>query len=548
MGDPRHKRIRMLAGFVLAALTASACGPRPTAGPEILLLPTRTLAPEPARTEPPGPAGAVRAATETPRPAGVPSIVACAAGLGPFASNAALPTSAGQIVFIGADGNLGLLDAATARTQRITRDAGVSQDSLTGRAYLFPTFSADGRALAFVRLERTQDGYTQTVQVAEARELPPLTGLYATTSDNIPYLDWAPDNRSVAILSINSRTGSLRLVGADGSAPAVVATGASIYWHWRSDASALIAHTDGAADTAANAQLSLVRRGTARAERLAALPGYFQAPQYSPDGQRMLYVAQFGDTESLTLADANGIPQCGLSTVVGAMYFAWSPNGRHVALIDTPKLLGEPNVLEVLDINTGRRTSLARNAVSYVWSPNGRFLAIWSVVRDGQVIDPAAVRAAGATPTAAPSPTLAPTPRPTVRPTATARGARPAPTVAATVRPSPTPLRPTPVPTQTAPAAEPQFAMRLEIADVTTGALVRVADTIPSGDFLNMLQFFDQYSRGASPWSPDGRSLAFVSVDEATDAAWIYVARVGEDGRAQVERLVEGGLASWSPR
>lgn len=90
--------------------------------------------------------------------------------------------------------------------------------------------------------------------------------------------------------------------------------------------------------------------------------------------------------------------------------------------------------------------------------------------------------------------------------------------------------------------------MRLEIADVTTGVLVRVADTIPSGDFLNMLQFFDQYSRGASPWSPDGRSLAFVSVDEATDAAWIYVARVGEDGRAQVERLVEGGLASWSPR
>ena len=90
--------------------------------------------------------------------------------------------------------------------------------------------------------------------------------------------------------------------------------------------------------------------------------------------------------------------------------------------------------------------------------------------------------------------------------------------------------------------------MRLEIADVTTGALVRVADTIPSGDFLNMLQFFDQYSRGASPWSPDGRSLAFVSVDEATDAAWIYVARVGEDGRAQVERLVKGGLASWSPR
>lgn len=538
----------MLAGFVLAALTASACGPRPTAGPEILLLPTRTLAPEPVRTEPPPPSGAARAVTATPRPAGVPSLVACAAGLGPFASNAALPTSAGQIVFIGADGNLGLLDAATARTQRITRDAGVSQDSLTGRAYLFPTFSADGRALAFVRLERTQDGYTQTVQVAEARELPPLTGLYATTSDNIPYLDWAPDNRSVAILSINSRTGSLRLVGADGSAPAVVATGASIYWHWRSDASALIAHTDGAADTAANAQLSLVRRGTAPAERLAALPGYFQAPQYSPDGQRMLYVAQFGDTESLTLADANGIPQCGLSTVVGAMYFAWSPNGRHVALIDTPKLLGEPNVLEVLDISTGRRTSLARNAVSYAWSPNGRSLAIWSVVRDGQVIDPAAVRAAGATPTAAPSPTLAPTPRPTVRPTATARGARPAPTAVATVRPSPTPLRPTPVPTQTAPAAEPQFAMRLEIADVTTGALVRVADTIPSGDFLNMLQFFDQYSRGASPWSPDGRSLAFVSVDEATDAAWIYVARVGEDGRAQVERLVEGGLASWSPR
>ena len=90
--------------------------------------------------------------------------------------------------------------------------------------------------------------------------------------------------------------------------------------------------------------------------------------------------------------------------------------------------------------------------------------------------------------------------------------------------------------------------MRLEIADVTTGALIRVADIIPSGEFLGQLQFFDQYSRGASPWSPDGRSLTFVSVDEASDAAWIYAARVGEDGRTQIQRLVEGGLAFWSPR
>lgn len=546
MRDRKHKRIGMIAGFFVAALTASACGPRPTAGPEILLLPTRTLAPEPVRTEPLAPSGAARALTETPAPVGATSIVTCAAGLGPFASNAVLPTSAGQIVYVGADGNLGLVDPATARTLRVTRDAGVSQESQTGRAYLFPTFSADGRALAFVSLERTRDGYTQTVQMAEARELPPITGLYATTTDNIPYLDWAPDSRSVAILSINSRNGALRLAGVDGSASTVVATGASIYWHWRSDASALIAHTDGAADTAANARLSLVQRGATRAERLAALPGYFQAPQFSPDGQRMLYVAQYGETESLTLADANGTPQCGLSSVADAMYFAWSPNGRHVALIDTPKLLGEPNLLEVIDIGTGRRSSLARNAVSYAWSPNGRYLAMWSVVRDGQVIDPAVVRSAGATPTPVPAPTLVPTARPTLRPTATPRGARPAPT--ATARPSPTLPRPTVAPTQTATAAAPQIAMRLEIADVATGALVQVADTIPSGDFLNMLQFFDQYSRGASPWSPDGRSLTFVSVDVATDAAWIYVARVGEDGRAQIRRLAEGGLAFWSPR
>ena len=535
----------MIAGIVAAALLTSGCGPRLTPGPEILLLPTRTLAPEPVRTEPPAAPGAARAATEIPRPVGPASIVACAAGLGPFAASAALPTGDGQIVFVGPDGNLGLVDPATARAQRVTRDAGVSPESQTGRAYLFPTFSADGRALAFVRLDRTQAGYTQTVQVAEARELPALTGLYATTTDNIPYLDWAPDSRSVAILSINSRNGSLRLVEAAGGSSAVVATGASVYWHWRADASALIAHTDGAADTSANARLSLVQRSSARAERLAALPGYFQAPHFSPDGQRMLYVAQFGDSESLTLADATGTPQCGLSRVVDAMYFAWSPNGRHVAVIDTPKLLGEPNVLEVIDLGAGRRTSLASNAVSYAWSPNGRYLAIWSVVRDGLVIDPAAVRLAGATPTPAPAPTLVPTARPTLRPTATPRGARPA---TATPRPSPTAPRPTAEPSATATAAAPQFAMRLEIADVTTGALIRVADIIPSGEFLGQLQFFDQYSRGASPWSPDGRSLTFVSVDEASDAAWIYAARVGEDGRTQIQRLVEGGLAFWSPR
>ncbi len=556
MNDTFARLRAPLASVLLMGLAASACSPpRPPNPPEMLLLPTRTLAPEPARTQPPPGGPPITAVTVGPASAGpqpAVRLMVCAPQAGPFASIGPLPAGPGQIAFIDPQGNIALADPTAPKIQQVTTDARVSADASTGLAYLFPTFSPDARSIAFVSLNRSLSGFTQTVHVAETRENPRMRALFATSSENIPYLDWAPDNRAVAFLSLNARAGALRLIEADGQNSSVAETGSSLYWHWRSDATALIAHIDGTADSNASARLSLVSRSPIRAERLEAMPGYFEAPQFSPDGQRMLFVARENGDESLVLADASGRPECAVSPVQEALYFAASPDGRRIALIDTPNLLGAPNQLDLIDLGTGKRMAFGRNVLGFFWSPNGRFLATWSVVRDGQVIDPSSIRQPAETPARTndppPTPTLKPavaTAQPTLAPrsSSTAGVTSTRRTVAQTVIPTlGTTTPPPPV------SISDQVAMRLEIIDVVTGAVFRVADTIPTPDFLRVAQFFDQYSRAVSPWSPDGRSLTFVSVAGDGETSWVYISSMGEDDRIRVRRLTQGTLSFWSPR
>lgn len=417
--------------------------------------------------------------------------------------------SAGQIVYLTADGNIALTDATGRRSTKVTTDAFISPEKGEGRIYQFPTFSNDGKSLAFIGIDLHNSGrnVTQTVHVADAVANADLTNLYTTTQDNIPYLDWSPDGATVAFLTIRSGAGEIRLAPRAGGIVNVLDSGSSAYWHWRSDSSAILAHLSGRY-TVDNAEAHLSVIGTladAGAQKtinqITAPPGRFQSPHYAPNGKFMLYeVAISPQSEALVLANANGEPICSVAALDEGAYFAWSPNGRQIAVMDSPSAVQRPKPLLIFDLATGKRTQIDRDTIAFFWSPDGQKIAVYSIVSDVllTVLDPSQKREPAADPTAIPS--------------------------------------------------DGNIALRIEMIDAASGNAIQVADTLPSEQFARLFQFFDQYSRALSPWSPDSRNLAFVSFNRDTKESEVGVATITRSGnQVAIKRVASGTLAFWSP-
>lgn len=413
-----------------------------------------------------------------------------------------LPDTEGRIVFVTTDGNIALTDPTGRQVTPITTDAFVSENGQAGRIYQFPAFSNDGRYVAFVSLSTLEDfdGITSTVHVAPVSG-GMITDLYSTSEWNIPYVDWSPDANLLAFLTISARDGAIRVVPRDGGDVSIFDTGSPTYWHWRADSRAMVTHLGGRATTRGRANVSVIEaNGVVKGAQtvIEELPGAFQSPHWSPDGRHVLFVAYTGGQDELVLADSRGKPICSLEFVEGSAYFAWSPDGRYVAVLDTvpsPQGIPVPAALMVYDLSAGTSNVVHDDASMFFWSPDGKKLAVYSIVFDATI-----------TPLGMGSSKL---------------GAPPAQTR-------------TP-------------ALRIEVVDVATGAKVKVADTYPARQFIRYFPYFDQYSRAVTPWSPNGRRLVLAGLSPVRETADVAVATLGTAG-INLNRIAAGTLAFWSPR
>jgi Tol biopolymer transport system component len=513
----------MIVSALVSLSVLSGCNPlRGTAPVDQGLLPTRTLAPlrtvapvtaapsataRPAATEvpsssPSSPTATAEAVT-TPVATHVPAIVACTdtkLDLG-APSPAPVPAAApGRIAFVSLDGNVAMTDVAGKIVQQITTDANTSDDKHLLRIYTYQTFSTDGKSLAFVGYTTISGTgtVTQTLFVAPAEPKPKLSTLFSTTDDNIPYLDWSPDNKFIAFLTINPQRGAMQIVSKDGGKPTVIEQGSSAYWQWRNDSTAVVAHMSGSPATNADAHISIVDAKSSQPKRIDSVPGNFKAPSYSPNSQYILFVARSSDNnDDLVLADGTGKPICAVAAVETGASFAWSPDGHRVAWIDSAASTNNPAALYVLDLTAGVRTKVHDSAVSFFWSPDSMRLAVFSIVDNG---------------------------------TPTRFGQTSAPTA------TPDPQSATPV-------------LRIEISNVATAGTVQVADTIPTRGVIQLLGFFDQYSRALTPWSPDGKQLVFTSASDTDPTVDVVVATLNSSGdNVDLKRITAGVIAFWSPR
>ncbi len=285
----------------------------------------------------------------------------------------ALGRKSGLIAYIGQDGNIYTINQGGSGQTQLTTDARLDERNF--RFYGVPVWAADGQRLTFAAYEGSGNDLSGNSLIVVKKDGSGLTEAYRG-SDYLVYYHWSPDGRNIGLLSQLSDTLALKVVPTAGGEPQILDTGAPFYWDWAPDGRSVFIHAGGEAGRLAHLQL-----GETAAEviefSLDITPSAFKAPAFSPDGSQVL-VAQKGEAGSeLVLTTAYGSEARTLATFEQDIAFAFSPDGEHIAYLNSAELLGPIAVIDP----AGRREAieLDEQVYAFFWAPDSRSLAYFTL-------------------------------------------------------------------------------------------------------------------------------------------------------------------------
>jgi TolB protein len=398
-------------------------------------------------------------------------------------------TGTSAIVYVGMDDNIYTIGQDGENKQTITSDAG----GAANRVYQQPTWSPDSKRIAFIQTDRGNDGSQTGTLFTSQLDGGDLVETFSSEEQFPFYLYWSPDSQRVSFLTTGGSESGLVLymVPAQGGEAQELGIGQPYYWAWSPDSQSILTHTGGSARFNPEARLAtLDLDGEALEAELELQPAAFQAPAWSPDGERFLLAAKpDGEEEGLLLTDTKGEILSVLSPVDDSIAFSWSPDGNWIAYVtEDNRGPGElSRRLVYLDAAQAAEPQMVEHnlVIAYFWSPDSRKIAYFL-------------------------------------PEVNLSSEQPE------------------VSLQT---QEAQFNLELFILDVETGSSQRLIEYTPTDDFLNILPFFDQYQRSATIWSPDSSSLVITAIEPDGENV-IYT--IEASGNAEARRLASGSLAFWS--
>ena len=277
------------------------------------------------------------------------------------------------------DGNILTLRADGSDLRALTEDASAD------RIYRQPTWSPSGERVAWAEI------VTEGTRLSTALRTARIDGRDATSADaeTYPpfYIHWSPEGNRLAYLSNWTRGLALRMVdvAGGGSQAVTLGQGQPFYFDWAPGERRMLTHVGGER----LALLSLDGTET----RLPGASGLFGAPQWSADGEMLLYALRDSDGQRLILAGADGQHQRDVLPFDGQLSFSLSPDGRKIAYAITTRPVSAASFgpLSVMDLATGESTHVSTHpALGFFWSPDSRSL-IYLLPAD---IGPQAPRAA----------------------------------------------------------------------------------------------------------------------------------------------------------
>ncbi len=388
-----------------------------------------------------------------------------------------------HIAFIGNDENVWLVSADGQEPRQITSD---------GKGYRFPTWSSDGRRLAFIGSNEQDD-----VVLYVSPTIKSAPTVLFDKADSLPfYLYWSPDSNTITFLTQERSGLALRQVDATSpSTDRLLDQGAPFYWVWSPNSEKLLMHVGGSRALSDEAHLSLLdNHPGAKRVQLNLAPGGFQAPDWSSDGDYFFYIAADDEgSEAIYKTNARSLEQIELVKLKNSAFLVLSPNSQHLAYLQLDGN-GHPPFGTAYLIDTegkNRRKLLDSPVGSMYWSPDSSKLALLTLTRRD---DGSTAKAGGL---------AAPLPQ--------------------------------------------EVFLRWLIYDVETEALEVLATFVPTLAFLQTVPYFDQYHLSLTFWSPDSHYFVYTNEeDEDSGAGTVWVADT--TGQEEPRQVGEGTLAVWSWR
>lgn len=271
-----------------------------------------------------------------------------------------------QILLQDTDGNLYIASPDGKERFALTTDASRL------RAYGQPTWSPDGEHIAWNAITRT--GAALLVSRYDGRERREM---------DLPFLPfyiyWSPNGQQLAYLSnwrvVDGPSMALRLVDLNEGNETVktLAAGQPFYFSWSPDGNRLLTHIDGE-----RVEVYDVAAESSAAKSLAISGSAFSAPQWSADGERLMYAVADQQTQRLLLSDLSGQAVRDVTNYDGRISFQLSADGRQVAYVATGADMQASTLgsLYVVDAETQQTRELSdRPVLAFYWSPDGQKLA-----------------------------------------------------------------------------------------------------------------------------------------------------------------------------
>ena len=228
-----------------------------------------------------------------------------------------------------------------------------------------PTWSPDGRSVAWVHVEVTEAGAV-SASIATAGD----DGTRPSTSrtEVVPfYLSWDPTSSRIAYLGAPSDTfielGVLE--AADRSSGTSLVAGQPLFFSWGPDGDQLLVHVGAE---------RLDRHGLdGSTSAVGDRPGTFSVPVWTADGKTLVYASADGDGQRLVARNVEADRGRPLVPYEGLIAFVVSPDGERVAfqVIQPDRILP----LSVIDVDSGEVVEIVDAPIaSFFWSPDGERL------------------------------------------------------------------------------------------------------------------------------------------------------------------------------